>query len=156
MPLDKDSQKVLDSVKLSGKPARFVFVQQGSTISNMEIFRKGAVDAKKTSVKKGSGGEKYNGSVESGVLEGQGLNIVFKFAKSDGYDAVPCQAKKLKDYLKANIEGNEKYDPEVVLVDQLPLVDDRDAVAERLGLGHDVRGVDHGLALIIQFAHHRA
>ncbi|MFO0819706.1 MAG: hypothetical protein U1A77_17290 [Pirellulales bacterium] len=127
MPLDKDSQKVLDSIKLTGKPARFVLVQQGSTINNMEIFRKGTAEAKKTSVKKGANGEKYTGNVETGVLSGQGLNIVFQFAKADGYDAVPCQAKKLKEYLKANIEGNEKYDPEVVLVDQLAQVDENDA-----------------------------
>src|SRR5262245_44661733 len=128
MPLDKDSQKVLDTVKLSGKPARFVFIQQGANIFNMELFRKGSVDAKKTSVKKGENGEKFNGSVETGVLEGKGLNIVFKFAKTDGYKDVPCQAKKLKEYLKDNIDGTEKFDPEVVLVEALPQVDENDGV----------------------------
>lgn len=115
MPLSSDSTKVLEQVKKSGKPCKFVLVSKGAKVISVVAFRKGSDDARIREAK-----EEGSGTVSVGTVDYPG-NLSFKLLRSDGYEAPPVKATALKEYLNEGTGLNSK--PTIDIVDVLPAVE---------------------------------
>src|SRR6185436_19516231 len=94
MPLSSDSAKVLEIVKNTGKPCKFVMLSKGSSILSVVAYRKGSEDTRIREAK-----EAGSGNVSCGVVDGKGAALSFKLRRADGYEAPPVRPTVLKDFL---------------------------------------------------------
>jgi hypothetical protein len=116
MPLNDDSAKVLDQVKKTGKPCKFVLISKGVKVVSVVAYRKGSEDARIREAK-----AEGNGTVSCGIVDGQGVNLSFKLLRANGYEAPPVKPIVLKDYLNEGTDLNAK--PTIDIVDVLPAVE---------------------------------
>jgi hypothetical protein len=112
MPLSLETAKVLDQVKKTGNPCKFVMVTKGAAVLSVVAYRKGSEDTRIREAK-----DAGNGAVSCGVVDYAG-NLSFKLLRSDGYEKPPVTNTKLKDFLNDGTELKAK--PTIDIVDQLP------------------------------------
>ena len=112
MAVDTDTKKYLDEVK-KGKQRRFVMICKGVKILSLIVYKKGPLESYKKQAKKEGKGQFYHG-----VVEGKGVNISFKLARSDGFDDPPGKEVVLKDFLAT--EAEMKFKPSYEIVDEPP------------------------------------
>ena len=117
MPIAAESEKILNNVKQSGKPAKFVLLTKGSKVLNVVAYRVGGQDGKIKEAK-----EAGMGDVACGVVDGKGAQLSFKLLRSDGFEAAPVTHTKLKDFLNEGTDLGLK--PSIDIVDALPAVED--------------------------------
>ncbi|MDX1946415.1 MAG: hypothetical protein SFU86_13525 [Pirellulaceae bacterium] len=113
MVFDIESLEVLEKVK-RGTPARFVLLTKGAKVVNLVAYRKGNVEAATRRAKTAGSGD-----ISVGVIEGRGAILIFKLAKSDGYEAPPVRDAVLKEAL-----GESEFNcrPTIQIVEVLPEV----------------------------------
>lgn len=123
MPLNNDSAKILDSVKKSGTPCKFVLVSKGSAVVSVVAYRKGGEDGKIKEAK-----EAGSGTVSCGIVDGKGSTLSFKLLRSQGYESAPVKNTALKDFLNEGTKLTLK--PTIDIVDVLPTVEAEGGDAE--------------------------
>src|SRR4029453_16908083 len=108
--------KVLDQVKKTGKPCKFVLISKGVKVVSLVAYRKGSEDARIREAK-----AEGNGTVRGGIVDGEGVNLSFKLLRANGYEAPPVKPIVLKDYLNEGTDLNAK--PTIEIVDGFPAVE---------------------------------
>jgi hypothetical protein len=131
MPLNNDSAKVLDTVKKSGKPCKFVLVSKAGAVVGVVAYRKGGEDGKIKEAKEAGGG-----TVSCGIVDGKGAALSFKLLRADGYQSPPVKNSALKDYLNEGTKLTLK--PTIDIVDVLPAVEAEGSESEGEGSPKDV------------------
>jgi hypothetical protein len=124
MTLDLDTMKYLEDVK-RGKARRFVMIMKGEKIINLIVFKKGSLEKYRKEAKEEGAGQFYHG-----IVDGKGMNIVFKLSTVDGFTEPPGKNLKLKMYLTE--ESGIRFKPTYEIVTELPEIseveDEADAV----------------------------
>lgn len=118
MAFDSETLKYLDDAK-KGKARRFVMICKGVKILSLIVYKKGTLEKYKKEAKAEGKGQFYHG-----VVEGSGLNIVFKLSTADGFDAPPVKTTILKEYVRE--ESGIGFQPEFEIVPALPEISDAD------------------------------
>ncbi len=122
-PLASDTVAYLEDVK-KGKPRSFLLIAKGSKLLYLAVQKKLIKPSDIAAAKKlGHKGEAY-----VGVVTGQGMELVFNLARSDGYEAAPLKESIVKSFLAEHAEL--KRDPAFKIVDQLPEIPDADDALE--------------------------
>src|SRR6478609_7732301 len=121
MPLSDDSLKILESVKKTGKPCKFVMVSKGAKILSIVAFRKGSEQSYINEAKEAGTGTVVCGVADAAPVETQGANLAFKLQRAE-CNSPPVARSKLKDFLN---EGSKSQwaNPAIEIVDALPAVE---------------------------------
>lgn len=122
MPLSKESLKVLESVKKSGKPCRFVLVKKAGDVAAIAAYRKGSEQTHTANAKDEAGG---GGDAFTGVIDGQGVNLRFTLLSSQ-FPSAPVKDSKLKEFLKGCDKAFKDNKASFDVVDKLPDVSEDD------------------------------
>lgn len=122
MPLEKDSEKCLLSVKDSGKPCYFVLVKKSNEVTGLVASRKGTPDSRKQMARNQVSG----GELSWGVVEGKGANLSFKLLSTDGFNDTPIKDSKLRSFLEASHKSFKGSKAKMEVVNALPDVTDED------------------------------
>jgi hypothetical protein len=117
MALDPDTMKHLEDVK-RGKIRRFVMIAKGEKILTLIVYKKGSVEKYKKDAREDQGA----GQFYHGVVDGKGMNIVFKLCIADGFTEPPGKDVKLKMFLSD--ESGIKFKPIYEIVAELPVIPD--------------------------------
>jgi hypothetical protein len=122
--IGEDTLEQLEQVK-KGKPRKFVMICKGPTVVSLVVFKKGSFEKYKKQAKEGGKGQIY-----FGVVNGDGMEIIFQLARADGFDKQPVKGPVLKSFLVDN--GGFKCRPEIEIIDALTLVlDAEDPLVQR-------------------------
>jgi hypothetical protein len=113
MALDPDTMKHLEDVK-RGKIRRFVMIAKGEKILTLIVYKKGSIEKYKKEAKEDHGA----GQFYHGVVDGKGMNIVFKLCTADGFTEPPGKDIKMKMFLSD--ETGIKFKPTYEIVAELP------------------------------------
>ncbi len=123
-PIGEGTTDSLEDAK-KGKPRSFLLICKGSNVKYLLVKKKPIKPTEITEAKKLG----YKGDAFIGVITGNGMQLVFNLASSDGYDSEPCSTKKLKDFLGEHAEL--KCQPSFAIVATLPEIPSEDDESSR-------------------------
>jgi len=124
-PMDAESSAMLDGAR-KNKARRFAMVCKEANVVGLAVFKRGQPDAKLRALKSAG----FKGQGYTGVVIGQGMDIRFELAESEGYDKEPVREAILRKFLKDHAGLAAK--PRFEIVKELSVVaeGDEDASVE--------------------------
>src|SRR4051794_33019460 len=99
MPLNKESFEILDSVKKSGRPCKFVLLYKAGDVISLVAYRKGSEEAKIMEAKQAGHGTPLCGIVDNVTQEGVDRNLSFKLQRTKEQPDAPIAERKLRVFL---------------------------------------------------------
>ncbi len=112
-----------------GKARKFVLITKGMNVVSLIVYKKGSLEGYKKQAK-----EAGRGTLVYGVVTGQGENIRFQLAQSDGFEREPIKAMALKSFLQESADFNCKPSFEIVAAHGAVLDPDDPLAARYLAL----------------------